>query len=308
MKKIIEIKNLKKYFKDVKAVDDVSFNVIEGELFAFLGLNGAGKSTTINIMCGSLTKDEGSVIIDGKNVDDDLMTIKANLGIVFQNSVLDKNLSVYDNLKVRAYMYGMNKETFESKLQELSELLDLEGLLKRSIGKLSGGQRRRVDIARALIHSPKILVLDEPTTGLDPSTRIKVWEVINNLRKETKLTVFLTTHYMEEASEADYVVILDSGKVVASGTPNGLKNEYASDFIKIYFTNDNKDDLEKLLIDYGAKYKENKEFFEIEVKSSREAKDMMIRIPSLFNDFEVIKGKMDNVFLNVTGKDIKEVL
>ena len=308
MKKIIEISNLKKYFKDVKAVDDISFNVREGELFAFLGLNGAGKSTTINIMCGSLDKDEGNVIIDDKDIDRDLNGIKANIGIVFQNSVLDKNLNAYDNLKTRALLYGISKENFDKKLKELIDLLDLKDILKRPLCKLSGGQKRRIDIARALIHSPKILILDEPTTGLDPQTRIMVWNVINYLRKETKLTVFLTTHYMEEASEADYVVILDSGKIVADGTPNDLKNEYASDFVKIYFDSKNKDKIYKTLVKNEIKYVENKEYFEVEVKSVKEAKEMIIKYPDIFEDFEVVKGKMDNVFLNVTGKDKKEVV
>lgn len=308
MKKIIEIKNLKKYFKDVKAVDGISFNVKEGELFAFLGLNGAGKSTTINIMCGSLDKDEGQIIIDDKDVDRELNGIKESIGIVFQNSVLDKNLSAYDNLKTRALLYGMSKESFNDKLNELIELLDLKDILKRPLGKLSGGEKRRIDIARALIHSPKILILDEPTTGLDPQTRIMVWNVLNYLRKETNLTIFLTTHYMEEASEADYVVILDRGKIVASGTVNDLKNKYASDVIKIYFNETNKKDLEGLFKKKKVKYVENKECFEVEVKSSKEAKEMIINNSNLFNDFEVIKGKMDNVFLNVTGKDIKEVI
>lgn len=308
MSKIIEIKNLKKYFKEVKAVDDISFNVREGELFAFLGLNGAGKSTTINIMCGSLSKDEGKITIDNKDIDKDLDGIKSSIGIVFQNSVLDKNLNAYDNLKTRAYMYGMSKDEFNNKLNELVELLDLKDILKRPLNKLSGGQKRRIDIARALIHSPKILILDEPTTGLDPQTRIMVWNVINKLRKESNLTVFLTTHYMEEASEADYVVILDSGKIVADGTPNDLKNKYANDFIKIYFKEESKDSVIKVLKKNKFKYLENKEYFEIEVDSTKNARDIIVNNPDLFEDFEVIKGKMDNVFLNVTGKDIKEVI
>lgn len=307
MKKIIEIKNLKKYFKETKAVDDISFNVREGELFAFLGLNGAGKSTTINIMCGSLSKDEGQVIINDKDIDKDLNLIKTEIGIVFQNSVLDKNLSGYDNLKTRALMYGMSKVQFEDKLKSLKELLDLSEILNKPLSKLSGGQRRRIDIARALIHSPKILILDEPTTGLDPSTRIMVWDVINSLRKGTNLTVFLTTHYMEEASEADYVVILDSGKIVANGTPNDLKNEYASDFIKIYFGENDKVEIKNMILKNNLKFVEYKEYFEVEVNSVAKAKELIIKNKDIVNDFEVIKGKMDNVFLNVTGKDIKEV-
>lgn len=306
--KIIEISNLKKHYGEVKAVDDISFSVEKGELFAFLGLNGAGKSTTINIMCGSLTKDDGEVVIDGLNIDREIDKIKANIGIVFQSTVLDVNLSAYDNLKTRAFMYGMNKAEFTDKLNFLDDLLELKDILKRPLNRLSGGQKRKIDIARALIHSPKILILDEPTTGLDPSTRIKVWKVINYLRHKEGLTVFLTTHYMEEASEADSVVILDNGKIVASGTPNELKSKYAKDFVKIYFTNDNKQLIRKELERKGINFIESKEYYEIEVGSIKEAKELVIQNGDLFGDFEIVKGKMDNVFLNVTGKDIKEIL
>ena len=199
MKNIIEINGLNKCFGEVKAVQDLSFRVKEGELFAFLGVNGAGKSTTINILCGQLGKDSGSVFIDGMDLDKDTDNIKRNIGIVFQTSLLDSMLSVYDNLKCRAALYGISGPSLEKRLSELSELLAFKPLLQRTLGKLSGGQRRRIDIARALLHKPKILILDEPTTGLDPQTRKLLWNVISDLRRETKMTVFLTTHYMEEA-------------------------------------------------------------------------------------------------------------
>lgn len=308
MENIIEIKNLSKSYNDVKAVSDISFKVKKGEFFAFLGENGAGKSTTINIMCGLLSKDNGTVIIDSMNIDEKMNLIKNEIGVVFQSSVLDKELSVNDNLKYRAGLYNIHGADYKNRLSELSKLLDLDEILNRRVGKLSGGQKRRVDIARALIHNPKILILDEPTTGLDPQTRIMVWEVLNKLRKEKKLTIFLTTHYMEEASEADYVVILDSGKIAASGTVNDLKNKYASDFVKIYFDQNNKNKIAKELAKIEYKCEEYKEFFLIEVGSVKEAKEMIVNNPELFNDFEVIKGRMDNVFLNVTGKDIKEVI
>jgi len=233
-KNIIEIKNLKKYFGEVKAVDDISFSVKQGDLFAFLGLNGAGKSTTINIMCDILQKDSGDVYINNYSIDDSSDKIKADLGIVFQQSVLDEKLTVYDNLYYRAMLYNLTEKEFKQNLNFYAEKLDFKDILKRPFGKLSGGQKRRIDIARALIHNPKILILDEPTTGLDPKTRILVWDLISYLRKEKQLTVFLTTHYMEEASEADDVVIIDSGKIVAHDTPNKLKNKYANDFVKIY--------------------------------------------------------------------------
>ena len=213
---------------------DLSFCVKEGELFAFLGVNGAGKSTTINILCGQLAKDGGSVLINGKDLDRDAMSVKRDLGVVFQQSVLDASLSVYDNLESRASLYGIVGKAFVQRLGELAELLDFKKLLKRTVGKLSGGQRRRIDVARALLHKPRILILDEPTTGLDPQTRRLLWDVISDLRKKEQMTVFLTTHYMEEAAEADYVIILDSGSIVAKGTPLSLKNTYTGDFITLY--------------------------------------------------------------------------
>lgn len=195
---IMEIEGLRKRFGAVQAVQNLSFRVKEGELFAFLGVNGAGKSTTINILCGQLAKDGGTVRIGGIDLDEDPDRIKRSLGVVFQNSVLDKDLSVRDNLKSRAALYGIRGKEFRERLEELADLLDLRSLLKRPVGKLSGGQRRRIDIARALLHRPRILILDEPTTGLDPQTRNMLWKVVGDLRRTEGMTVFLTTHYMEE--------------------------------------------------------------------------------------------------------------
>lgn len=303
MKNVIEIKELKKYFKDVKAVDGISFCVREGELFAFLGLNGAGKSTTINIICGILEKDNGEVYIDGYSLDKEISEIKPKLGVVFQENVLDVKLTVYDNLKLRAGLYGLKGKAFEQRLQYLADRLQFSDLLKRPFGKLSGGQQRRIDIARALINSPKILILDEPTTGLDPNTRITVWEFLNELRRKDLLTVLLTTHYMEEAGDADYVVIIDGGKIVASDTPNNLKNQYAYDFVKIY---EYSDELTKRFEDDGVKYKIENGYILIEVKDIAKAKEILTGYAKYIIDFEVVKGRMDNVFLNVTGKQLKE--
>ncbi len=303
MNYVVEIKNLKKHFKEVKAVDDISFKVKEGDLFAFLGLNGAGKSTTINIIAGALDKDEGEVLIDGINIDNNHSGISSILGIVFQHSVLDDKLTVLDNLRYRAGLYNVSKLEFNKNLEFLSDKLDFKTILNRPLNKLSGGQKRRVDIARALIHNPKLLILDEPTTGLDPVTRILVWNLLGELRKKQKLTVFLTTHYMEEASEADQVVIIDEGKIVANDNPINLKNKYANDFIKIYKYN------KKLLTNLKKQNYEfniEKDYIEISLKNVAEAKNIIVNNASLINDFEVIKGKMDNVFLNVTGKQLKE--
>lgn len=301
MKDIIKIENLSKSFGNVKAVNDISFTVKEGELFAFLGVNGAGKSTAINIMCGQLQKDGGKVIIDDLDLDSELNNIKTRLGVVFQNSVLDSSLCVYDNLENRAALYGIYGDAFKKRLNELSLLLDLEPLLKRPVGKLSGGQRRRIDIARALLNNPKILFLDEPTTGLDPQTRKILWEVISDLRKKENTTVFLTTHYMEEASDADYVVILNSGTISAFGTPLELKNKYTADYITLFDANET--EVKKL----GVEYETLKNAFRISVPNTSKATELIVAHPEVFVDYEITKGKMDDVFLNVTGQKLEEV-
>ena len=298
MGNIIEIEHLSKSFGEVKAVQDISFHVKEGELFAFLGVNGAGKSTTISIICGQLKKDAGTVIIDGHTLDSSIDEIKKELGVVFQDSVLDKALSVRDNLESRAALYGITGNAFKKRLTELTDLLEFEDLLKRPVGKLSGGQRRRIDIARALLNQPKILILDEPTTGLDPQTRKTLWDVISKLRKEKNMTVFLTTHYMEEAADADYVVILDSGKISAHGTPLQLKNTYTGDFITIYGICEEQ---VKLL---GKQYEAIRDAYRISVSNTSEATELIIKHSEIFKDYEITKGKMDDVFLAVTGKKL----
>lgn len=298
MKNIIKIDQLNKSFGEVKAVQDLSFRVKEGELFAFLGVNGAGKSTTINIMCGQLSKDSGNIAIDEHDLDKEKACIKREIGVVFQNSVLDSALSVYDNLESRAALYGIVGDTFQTRLTELAKLLEFEDLLKRTVGKLSGGQRRRIDIARALLHKPKILILDEPTTGLDPQTRKTLWNVISGLRKNDRMTVFLTTHYMEEAVEADYVVIIDGGRISAEGTPLELKNAYTGDYITLYGVN------EETVKRLGVRYEQIREAYRLSVPNTKAATDLIIKYPDIFKDYEITKGKMDDVFLAVTGKKL----
>ena len=298
MKDIIQISHLTKIYDTVKAVDDLSFRVKEGELFAFLGVNGAGKSTTINILCGQLSKNNGSIIVDGYDLDKDVDSIKGELGVVFQSSVLDSALSVYENLESRAALYGIKGAEFKERLSTLAEMLDFGDLLKQQVGKLSGGQRRRIDIARALLNSPKILILDEPTTGLDPQTRKTLWNVISNLRKNEKMTVFLTTHYMEEAAEADYIVIIDSGKISAEGTPLELKNAYAGDYITLYGVSE---DTVKV---FGTPYESIRDAYRLPVPNTKVATDLIVKYPDVFRDYEITKGKMDDVFLAVTGKKL----
>lgn len=299
MSNIIKIDKLNKSYGNIKAVNNLSFRVKDGELFSFLGINGAGKSTTINMICGELKKDSGTILVCDKEVDSDNRYIKRKIGVVFQESLLDKSLTVYDNLKIKASLYGITGDDFAKRYNELAVLFDLHEIEKQTIAQLSGGQKRRVDIARAIIHSPEILILDEPTTGLDPGTRKKIWKVLNSLRKNNKLTVFLTTHYMEEAADSDYIVILDKGSIVAEGTPLELKNKFAYDMILIYNTDE--DEIKKL----NKPYAKIRDGFKIEIKTLEEATELIIKNKNLFKDYEVIKGKMDDVFLNATGYDLE---
>lgn len=299
MSNIIKIDNLNKSYGSIKAVNNLSFRVKDGELFSFLGINGAGKSTTINMICGELKKDSGTILVCDTEVDSDDRYIKRKIGVVFQESLLDKSLTVYDNLKIKASLYGITGNDFAKRYNELSKLFDLHEIEKQTITQLSGGQKRRVDIARAIIHNPEILILDEPTTGLDPGTRKKIWKVLNSLRKNSKLTIFLTTHYMEEAVDSDYIVILDKGSIVAEGTPLELKNKFAYDMILIY--NIDEDEIKKL----NKPYTKIRDGFKIEIKTLEEATELIIKNKSLFKDYEVVKGKMDDVFLNATGYDLE---
>ncbi len=295
---IIEIKNLTKSFGEVKAVNGISLKVKKGELFAFLGVNGAGKSTTIDIMCGLLARDGGKVVIDGVDIDDDMKAVSSKIGVVFQNSVLDGVLTVRENLTYRAALYGIYGTQAKKKIAALAEELEFTDFLDRRLSRLSGGQRRRADVARALINDPSVLILDEPTTGLDPQTRKTMWKVIGQMRQRNDMTVFLTTHYMEEAADADYVVILDSGKVVAKGTPLQLKNSYAGDYITLYGVSE--DDVKKL----GKEYVGLRDAYRVRVNDTKQATELILAYPSLFADYEVEKGKMDDVFLAVTGKKL----
>ena len=250
-------------------------------------------------MCGQLGRDSGSIVIDSQELDGNVDAVKSKLGVVFQSSVLDKALNVRENLESRAALYGIVGSAFEARLSELAQMLSFEDLLKRTVGKLSGGQRRRIDIARALLHKPDILILDEPTTGLDPQTRKTLWSVISDLRRKDNMTVLLTTHYMEEAADADFVVIIDGGRLIAEGTPLELKNKYTGDYITLYGASE--DTVKKL----GIPYEPLRDAYRLLVPNTAAATELIIRHPEVFRDYEITKGKMDDVFLAVTGKKIE---
>ena len=299
MEEVLKITNVSKNFGKVKAVNNISFKVKKGEMFAYLGVNGAGKSTTISMICGTLKKDSGSILVCGEDIEKDSNYIKNKIGVVFQNSVLDQTLSVYENLKYRASLYNITGNEFKKRFEELSKMFELNEIKSQKIKTLSGGQRRRVDIARAIIHNPEFLILDEPTTGLDPNTRKKLWNIIRDLREQNGMTVFLTTHYMEEAADADFIIIIEKGKIITEGTPLDLKNKYAKDTITIYNVEEN--DVMKLKLPY-TKIRDG---FRLEVDNTSIATDLIIKNKDIFKDYEIIKGKMDDVFLNATGNELE---
>ncbi len=294
----IKVSNLVKKYKEHLAVDDISFEVNEGELFAFLGENGAGKSTTINILCTILEKTSGEVRVFDKELGKEDDSIRDLIGIVFQNSVLDGKLTVKENLYTRGSYYGLSKSEIDERLSQFMDVFELKEIWNRRYEKLSGGQRRRVDIIRALINEPKILFLDEPTTGLDPKSRKIVWDYIDYLKKEKKLTIFLTTHYMEETRDADNVVILDKGKIIATGTPAELKTKYASSRL-VWYTEKN-DGNDKLLTDFDFSY--DVDHYNVFFKDN--LTEFIYKNKEYITDYEILKGSMDDVFLNLTGREM----
>lgn len=304
MKHIIEVKNLYKNYGSIEAVKGIDFYVGEGTLFAFLGPNGAGKSTTINILSTLITNDQGSVNVNGFMLGEDDDKIRSSIGIVFQDGVLDPLLTVKENIETRGSFYGLNRDELRQRIHSAMEVTGITELANRRYGSLSGGQRRRTDIARALVHRPKILFLDEPTTGLDPQTRRNVWETIKKLQEVENMTVFLTTHYMEEADEADYVVIIDEGTIVAKGTPNDLKDTFSKDSLRI------KPRDEKILITYFEKnkidYKKRNDLYIVRLENTLESIPLLNDMKDNMESFQVLNGTLDDAFIEVTGKEIRE--
>lgn len=295
---MINVENLKKSYKDVQAVKGITFEVRKGSFFAFLGPNGAGKSTTINILCTLLEKDAGSVTMNGVELGKDDDAIRNSIGVVFQHYMLDGKLTVRQNLMIRGHFYKMNTSEIEAKLAWIVDLLNID-YLDQTYKTLSGGQKRRADIARALIHQPKILFLDEPTTGLDPKTRQDVWRVIETLRKE-EMTIFLTTHYMEEASQADHIVIINHGEIAAQGTPDELKKAYAKDTLRLA---GNQKAIEAYLSNHKYAYHKKTDVYDVHVTSLR-AIPIITALKSELTGFEMIQATLDDVFLDITKGDV----
>lgn len=301
---IIDVRDLSKSYGKIRAVKNISFYVERGDLFAFLGPNGAGKSTTIDIMCTVLKADAGSVMISGYKLGADNDAIRRSIGVVFQNSVLDERLTVLENLKCRASLYGLNRFEVLDRVANAVELTDLSDIASRLYGQLSGGQRRRVDIARALLSSPKVLFLDEPTTGLDPQTRKNIWDSVLRMKEEMQTTVFLTTHYMEEASKADYVVIIDNGIISAQGRPAYLREHYASD--KLIMLPEQLGELLKILENEGVEFSLSGGQVIVSLERTIDAIPVLNMCKNFISSFEVVSGTMDEAFINITGKEIRE--
>lgn len=302
MEDIIQVNHLKRYFKDIKAVDDISFKVKKGQLYGFLGVNGAGKSTTINMLCTLLPRQEGEVTICGHRLGKEDREIRSKIGVVFQDNTLDNRLTIKENLVIRAGLYHNNNKEIMANLDYVCDVLSIGDLLKRQFNKLSGGQKRRCEIARALMNRPELLFLDEPTTGLDPQTRQSVWSSIEALQKEVGMTVFLTTHYMEEAAKAQYISIMEAGKLVANGTPFELKEKYAHDILKL--VPQDFDELAKVLNEQNISSEKRTNHIRVIIQDSLHGLEILNRVKEYLKSYEVIQGTMDDVFLNITGKSL----
>lgn len=301
MTKIIDVQHLVKKYNNLTAVSDISFSVEKGQFFAFLGTNGAGKSTTIDILTTLIESTSGKVLIDGLELGKDDYQIRQRIGSVFQIGVLDENLTVIENLWVRGGLYNFTKKELDSRIKEVISITDCKDFLNQKYGSLSGGQKRRVDIARALINMPKILFLDEPTSGLDPNSRKQIWNTIRKMQSNIGTTIFLTTHYMEEANEADQIAVIDKGKLVAVGSPLELKEKYSYDTLKLYKPTST---LISYAIDTLNVIKTDNDYCEIKVTDIKQIIEFLYEQKSQFESFEFIKGNMDDVFLNIIANKV----
>ncbi|MFJ8088802.1 ATP-binding cassette domain-containing protein [Lysinibacillus sp. NPDC095746] len=299
MELVIDVKNLSKKYGSHEAVKGISFEVKKGALFAFLGTNGAGKSTSIEMLCTLLEKTSGDVKINGVTLGSrtNNYLIRKAIGVVFQQSILDARLTVKENILHRGNIYNLTKKELQENWGFVDRYLHLEDIAKKKYGTLSGGQKRRADIARAIIHKPTILFLDEPTTGLDPQTRVFVWDAIKKLQEETNMTIFLTTHYMEEAAVADEIVVMKEGKIVSKGTPNTLKEQYTYDELFVFFNNGV--DGSSLLTQNNLNFEEKNGEYRVRVQSTIHALDILKELQTFISSFEVKKGSMDDVFIRI---------
>ncbi|MFD2131503.1 ATP-binding cassette domain-containing protein [Pseudogracilibacillus auburnensis] len=304
MENMIEVKNFVRKYGDFTAVDHVSFHVKNGSIFAFLGPNGAGKSSTIHTLCTITEKTSGTLLIDGKDVTKDKASVRNVIGVVFQDSTLDNKMTVEENLKMHCHFYHIPKSKMDERIEFVLSIVDLIEWKKAMVSSLSGGMKRRVEIARSLLHFPKVLFLDEPTTGLDPQTRANIWEYIIKLQQERNMTVFLTTHYMDEAEICDKVAVIDHGKIIAFDKPDVLKKKYTID--KAFITSSQPKKLEELCHYFSLEYEKNEDVFTIELTQSSDIMGLLNGHRDSIKDLEIKKGTLNDVFLEITGRDIRE--
>jgi ABC-2 type transport system ATP-binding protein len=300
----IEVKNFTKTFGTFTAVDNISFNVEQGTIFAFLGPNGAGKSTTINTLCTIQEKTQGELKINGHDVTHQKDKVRKDIGIVFQESTLDGKLTVEENLKLHCDFYKVPKAEVKERIDFVLDLVDIKNRRKSSVDSLSGGMKRRAEIARGLVHFPKVLFLDEPTTGLDPQTRANVWDYIHKLQKQKNITIFLTTHYMDEAEICNQVAIIDGGRIVAHDTPANLKKKYTSTTMKIKTSNP--DSLTGYLTERSIKYLCENGQVTIYATNTKDVLTITTEFKETITDIEINKGTLNDVFIAITGKEIRE--
>lgn len=292
----VTVRDLRRSFGGTEAVKGISFEVPEGSFFAFLGPNGAGKSTTISIICSLLDRDSGDVRVFGMDPADP--QTRSLIGVVFQDQMLDPRLTVRENVRIRGAMYGL--DDLDTAVDEAVSEADAEEFADRPYGKLSGGQRRRADIARALVHRPRLLILDEPTAGLDPQTRRNIWETITDLNRRSGLTVFLTTHYMEEASVADDIVIVNKGEIIAHGTPATLKESFCSDSMVVQPRD--MDSVRRVLDCSDITYRVENDTVVIPLASTLDSVPIIASLDGLMSSLEVRTGSLDDAFINITGE------
>lgn len=306
MNTIISVKKLTKRFKNLTAVNEVSFNVNEGEIFGFLGPNGAGKTTTINMLCTLLSPTSGEAVLNGYDVTKNRNKVRQCIGLVFQDPSLDDWLTAKENLEFHAMVYNIERKIAKKRIDEVLEIVELKDRKNDLVLNFSGGMKRRLEIARGLIHYPKVLFLDEPTLGLDPQTRNRVWEYIRDLKEKENITIFLTTHYMDEAENCDRIAIIDVGKIIAMDTPINLKKRVRGDIITVE-TSDNRslnEELKKKKVKNIIFYN-NKIQFEVYdsekfiPKFIKESKEEVISISAR-------RPTLDDVFLSLTGRKIRE--
>ncbi|MBC1384843.1 ABC transporter ATP-binding protein [Listeria innocua] len=300
---MIRLTNVVKTFGKVEAVKGINLEVEKGSLFAFLGENGAGKSTTLSMICTESEPTSGEIFIDDEKLTfKNRKNFRQKLGVVFQENVLDDLLTVRENLYNRASLYGKTKAEIAERLELVSSIMGIEDILNRRFEKLSGGQKRRAEIARAIMHDPEILLLDEPTTGLDPKTRVSVWKIIDYLREELGMTVFLTTHYLEEAKDADQLAVIHKGNIIAQGTPANIRSRFSVD--KIFFYDANVEELQAIIEKANLPYKVSKGTMRVDVIDENiEILAILNQAAGLYSSFEVIKGNLDDAFISMIKED-----